>query len=161
MLRPPHRPLSVVTTIAPTRFTVSRRARNGCLYSVFALATCIAICSARSTYGRDARIRSWAFFIFEAETISIAFVILRVLCTLLILFRISLDRHLVLAHRARASQYAPFFLKSSTAAASAFSSSAERSLVFSSSSISAAYLLFRYARSADSNASAFSTGTSS
>ncbi len=91
MLRPPHRPLSVVTTIAPTRFTVSRFARNGCLYSVLALAMCIAICSARSTYGRDARIRSWAFFIFEAETISIALVILRVLCTLLILFRISLE----------------------------------------------------------------------
>ena len=45
----------------------------------------------RSTYGRDARIRSWAFFIFEAETISIALVILRVLCTLLILVRISLE----------------------------------------------------------------------
>src|SRR3977135_199317 len=91
VLRPPHRPLSVVTTIAPTRLTASRRARNGCLYSVFALAMCIAICNARSTYGRDARIRSWALFIFAAETISIAFVILRVLCTLLILFRISLE----------------------------------------------------------------------
>src|SRR5512137_2704714 len=91
VLRPPHRPLSVVTTMAPTRFTVSRLARNGCLYSVLALATCIAICRARNTYGRDARIRSWAFFIFEAETISIAFVILRVLCTLLILLRISFD----------------------------------------------------------------------
>src|SRR5512137_165633 len=91
VLRPPHRPLSVVTTMAPTRFTVSRLARNGCLYSVLALATCIAICRARSTYGRDARMRSWAFFIFEAETISIALVILRVLCTLLILFLISLN----------------------------------------------------------------------
>src|SRR4030095_4117935 len=91
VLRPPHSPLSVVTTIAPTRFTSSRLTRNGCLYSVFALATCIAISSARSTYGRDARIRSWAFFILEAETISIAFVILRVLCTLLILLRISFE----------------------------------------------------------------------
>ena len=80
-----------MTTIAPTRFTFSRRIRNGCLYSVLAFATCIAICSARCTYGREARIRSWAFFIFEAETISIAFVILRVLCTLLILLRISFD----------------------------------------------------------------------
>jgi hypothetical protein len=34
--------------------------------------------------------RSCAFFIFEAATISIAFVILRVFCTLLILVRISL-----------------------------------------------------------------------
>ena len=35
--------------------------------------------------------RSWAFFIFEAATISMALVILRVLCTLLILFRISFE----------------------------------------------------------------------
>ena len=49
------------------------------------------ISNSRPTYGRDARIRSWAFFIFEAATISIALVILRVLCTLLILLRISLD----------------------------------------------------------------------
>src|SRR4029434_7449171 len=88
---PPHRPLSVVTTIAPTRRTASCRCRNGCLYSVLALATCIAICSARSRYGRDARIRSCAFFIFDAATISMALVILRVLCTLLILPRISLE----------------------------------------------------------------------
>src|SRR4029450_10763 len=91
VLRPPHRPLSVVTTIARTRRTAWCRCRNGCLYSVLALATCIAICSARSTYGRDARIRSCAFFIFDAATISIALVILRVLCTLLILFRISFE----------------------------------------------------------------------
>ena len=39
--------------------------------------------------------RSWAFFIFEAETISIAFVILRVLCTLLILLRISFEPAIV------------------------------------------------------------------
>src|SRR4029453_4691084 len=91
VLRPPHRPLSVVTTIAPTRFTSSRRARKGGLYSVFALATCMAISNAPSTYGREARIRSWALFILAAETISIALVILRVLCTLLILFRISFE----------------------------------------------------------------------
>ena len=36
------------------------------------------------------RMRSCAFFIFEAATISIALVILRVFCTLLILARISL-----------------------------------------------------------------------
>src|SRR5258706_7336690 len=34
--------------------------------------------------------RSWAFLIFEAATISMALVILRVFCTLLILVRISL-----------------------------------------------------------------------
>src|SRR6266567_758857 len=45
----------------------------------------------RPTYGRDARIRSCALFILEAATISIALVILRVLCTLLILLRISFD----------------------------------------------------------------------
>jgi len=51
----------------------------------------MAIWNARRTYGRDARMRSCAFFIFEAATISIALVILRVLCTLLILLRISLE----------------------------------------------------------------------
>src|SRR6187402_2034600 len=35
--------------------------------------------------------RSWAFLILEAATISIALVILRVFCTLLILVRISFD----------------------------------------------------------------------
>src|ERR1700693_3971574 len=47
--------------------------------------------SMRPTYGRDARMRSWARFILDAATISIALVILRVLCTLLILLRISFD----------------------------------------------------------------------
>ena len=41
-------------------------------------------------YGRAARIRSWAFLIFDAATISIAFVIFFVFSTLLILPRISL-----------------------------------------------------------------------
>ena len=91
VFKPPHKPLSVVTRIAPTRFTLSRLTRNGCLYSVLALATCIAISSARKTYGRVARMRSWAFFIFAAATISIALVILRVLCTLRILLRISFE----------------------------------------------------------------------
>src|SRR5512137_2707872 len=105
VLRPPHRPLSVVMTITPMRLISARLTRNGCLYSVFALATCIAICSVRCTYGRDARIRSWAFFIFEAATISIALVILRVLCTLLILLRISFEPAIayVLAQVARAA----------------------------------------------------------
>src|SRR5205823_6707318 len=39
--------------------------------------------------------RSCAFFIFDAATISMALVILRVLCTLLILFRISFDPAIV------------------------------------------------------------------
>ena len=80
----------VVTTTAPTRLTVSRRTRNGWRYSVVAFAMCIAMSNTRSRYGREARMRSCAFLIFEAATISIAFVILRVLCTLLILVRISL-----------------------------------------------------------------------
>src|SRR5688572_8278321 len=45
----------------------------------------------RRAYGRPARMRSWARRIFDAATISIALVILRVFCTLLILVRISLD----------------------------------------------------------------------
>ncbi len=74
----------------PTRFTASRGTRNGCLYSVAAAEMCIMMSNTRSVYGREARMRSWAFFIFEAATISMALVILRVLCTLLILLRISL-----------------------------------------------------------------------
>ncbi len=77
--------------MAPTRLTASRFCRNGWWYSVFALAMCSTMLNMRSTYGREARIRSWAFFIFEAETISIALVILRVLCTLLILVVIALE----------------------------------------------------------------------
>src|SRR5215472_2433625 len=87
---PPHRPLSVVTTITPTRFTWSRFSRNGWRYSALALETCIAICSALATYGRVARMRSCDFFIFEAATISMALVIFRVFCTLRIFTRISL-----------------------------------------------------------------------
>src|SRR5687768_3098868 len=51
---------------------------------------CSTMLNSFSMYGRVPRMRSWAFFIFEAATISIALVILRVFCTLLILFRISL-----------------------------------------------------------------------
>ncbi|MNW09993.1 hypothetical protein D3C71_2071180 [compost metagenome] len=39
---PPHRPLSVVTTIKPARFT-SRACMNGCLNSGLAVARCAAI----------------------------------------------------------------------------------------------------------------------
>ena len=58
-------------------------------------------------------------------------------------------------------QYVPVFLKSSIAADSAFSSSAVRSCVFVILSMIAGYLPFMNWRSAASNASAFSTGTSS
>src|ERR1700761_6261285 len=50
---------------------------------------CAAMSRTLSAYGRAARMRSWARRIFDAATISIAFVILRVFCTLLILPRIS------------------------------------------------------------------------
>src|SRR5262245_66204424 len=90
VFNPPHRPLSVVMTIRPTFFTASRLTRKGLLYSGFALERWPAICQMRLTYGRVWRMRSCAFFIFDAATISIALVILRVLCTLLILLRISL-----------------------------------------------------------------------
>ena len=95
VLSPPHRPLSVVTTMRRRASTCSRGTRNGCRYSVLAFATCSMMLNTFSTYGRVARIRSCAFFIFDAATISIALVIFRVLCTLLILFRISLDPAIV------------------------------------------------------------------
>jgi len=43
VLRPPQRPLSVVMTTAPTRFTSGRRVSSGCLYSALARAACIAM----------------------------------------------------------------------------------------------------------------------
>ena len=58
-------------------------------------------------------------------------------------------------------QYVPVFLKSSIAAASAFSSSADISFDCSILSTIAAYLLLMNCRSDASNASALSTGTSS
>src|SRR5688500_3381709 len=89
VLRPPQRPLSVVMTTAPTRLTTSRRVSSGCRYSALASAACIAMVMMRRSYGRPARMRSCALRIFDAATISIALVILRVFCTLLILRRIS------------------------------------------------------------------------
>src|SRR5512135_2972242 len=91
VLRPPHRPLSVVMTTAPTRRTSARRVSSGWRYSALARAACIVMLRMRCAYGRPCRIRSCAFFIFDAATISIALVILRVLCTLLILPRISFE----------------------------------------------------------------------
>ena len=171
---PPHRPLSVVITIRPTFFTVSRLTMNGCLYSGLALERCPAICQIRDTYGRVWRIRSCAFFIFDAATISMALVILRVLCTLLILLRISLVPAMPLPQVCRSTrgsgrgsgilrqhQYAPDFLNSSIAAASAFSSSAVRSWVVSMRSMIALCFWCRNALSAPSKASAFFTSTSS
>ena len=105
MLSPPHSPLSVVITMAPTRLTVSRLTRNGWRYSVEAFDARMAMFSMPIRYGRDWRIRSWAFFIFEAATICMALVILLVLCTLLILLRISLDP--AIAHSLPARPRAP------------------------------------------------------
>src|ERR1700754_1867634 len=86
---PPHRPLSVVTRIRPAVFAPSFFNMNGWRYSGFALLMCEAIARTLSAYGRAERMRSWARRIFDAATISIALVILRVFCTLLILPRIS------------------------------------------------------------------------
>src|SRR6185312_9064770 len=86
---PPQRPLSVVTRIRPAVFTPLFSTMNGWRYSGFALLMCDAIARTLSAYGRAERIRSWARRILDAATISIAFVILRVFCTLLILPRIS------------------------------------------------------------------------
>src|ERR1041385_4758716 len=66
-----------------------RSSRNGCLYSERALARWPITWRIAFAYGREARIRSCALRIFEAETISSARVTLRVLPTLLILVRIS------------------------------------------------------------------------
>src|SRR3954469_6076552 len=90
VLSPPHRPLSVVTTMIPTRFTESRSTRKGWRYSGLACEICAATVRIFSPYGRAWRMRSCAFLILEAATISIALVILRVFCTLRILTRISL-----------------------------------------------------------------------
>src|SRR6266850_5847556 len=89
VLSAPHRPLSVVTTMMPTRFTLSRSTRKGCRYSGVACEMCAATLRIFSPYGRAWRMRSCAFLILEAATISIALVILRVFCTLLIFTLIS------------------------------------------------------------------------
>src|SRR5690606_22189923 len=69
---------------------ISRSIRYGWLYSGLACIRCAAISRTLVAYGRPARIRSCALRILDAATISIALVILRVFCTLLILVRISL-----------------------------------------------------------------------
>src|SRR5688572_16081774 len=90
VLRPPHNPLSVVMSISPIFFTVSRVTRNGWRYSGLACEMCAATLRILSAYGRAWRMRSWARRILEAATISIALVIFRVFCTLRIFNRISL-----------------------------------------------------------------------
>ncbi len=91
VFKPPHSPLSVVINddaggldrivVHQERVAVLgiRPARGG--------PRC---CGILSAYGRARRMRSCALRIFEAATISIALVILRVFCTLLIFDRISL-----------------------------------------------------------------------
>src|SRR5471032_3562406 len=86
---PPHRPLSVVTRIMPAAFAPLFSTMNGWRYSGVAALMCAATSRILSAYGRAARMRSCARRIFDAATISIALVILRVFCTLLILPRIS------------------------------------------------------------------------
>ena len=88
VFRPPQRPLSVVTNITPT-FLTSLSTKNVGRYSGFAFVILAATFLIFSEKGLDARMRSCARRIFDAATISIALVILRVFCTLLILFRIS------------------------------------------------------------------------
>src|SRR6185312_13466493 len=90
VLRPPHRPLSVVTTMKPTALASLLATMNGCLYSGVARERLAARLRTIAAYGRAARIASWAFLIFDAATISIALVIFFVFSTLLILPRISL-----------------------------------------------------------------------
>src|SRR6185312_6949403 len=63
--------------------------RNGWLKSVLACATCAITLRIERAYGREAFIRSCAFRIFAAETISSARVTLRMFCVLLILVLIS------------------------------------------------------------------------
>ena len=77
------------------------------------------------------------------------------------LHALDLVANLFRAGHRRDSYQVPFFLKSSIVAASAFSPSASRSFVDSIFSKSALYLLFTNVRRLLSNASAFSTGTSS
>src|SRR5512139_2020895 len=95
VLRPPHRPLSEVTTMRPTRLTLSRAITNGCLYSGWAYARCVATRAIFSAYGRADFMRSCALRILDAATISMALVILRVFSTLLILVRISFPAAIV------------------------------------------------------------------
>jgi hypothetical protein len=47
VFKPPHRPLSVVIRIAPTRFTFSRRDSSSWRYSVLARAACMAMARIR------------------------------------------------------------------------------------------------------------------
>ena len=73
----------------PTTLASALATMNGCLYSGVACERLAARLLTRSAYGRAARMRSCAFRIFEAATISIALVIFFVPSTLLILTRIS------------------------------------------------------------------------
>ena len=75
------------------------------------------------------RMRSCALRIFEAATISIALVILRVFCTLLILMRISLVPGMSCTFGRVQFQDDPFFFQSLIASFSAFSSSADEVLL--------------------------------
>ena len=135
VLRPPHRPLSVVTTIAPTRFTrlaldeermavlgvrLARRASRCCrrLLDIRARRA-HAVLRLPHLRGRDHlhRLGDLARALHALDLVADFFRACH--CGY------SCSRH------ERAPQYVPFFLKSSIAAASAFSSSAVRSFVVS------------------------------
>jgi len=90
VFNPPHKPLSEVTTINPTFLTCCRSIKKGCLYSDCAYERFATTFLIFSEYGRAAVILSCALRIFEAATISIAFVIFRVFSTLFIWVLISL-----------------------------------------------------------------------
>src|SRR3569833_2226401 len=86
---PPHRPLSVVTTMMATVFALSCLTKIGCVYSGLACDRFDAILRILSLKGRAARILSCALRNLDAATISIALVIFFVISTLLIMPRIS------------------------------------------------------------------------
>src|SRR5512139_769603 len=109
VLRPPHSSLSDEITMRPTRLMLSRVITNGCLYSVWAYARCVATRAIFSAYGRADFMRSCALRILDAATISMAFVILRVFSTLLILVRISFPAAIVAPNQRGLSIDAGFF----------------------------------------------------
>jgi ABC-type multidrug transport system permease subunit len=95
---PPHKPLSVVTTMTPT-FLASFTCMNGCTYSGLASPRWAAMLRIFSLYGRAASIRSCALRILDAATISMALVIFLVFSTDLILPRISLPAAMMTPRR--------------------------------------------------------------
>ncbi len=184
VLRPPHRPLSVVTTMKATALGAPSTSRMyGLRYSGLACDRLVVMTRILSLYGRAWRMRSCALRIFEAATISMALVIFLVFSTDLILTRISLPAAISMCPQARcrprgswccaagdpAAQrcwrvphvQAKLFLNAAIAPAS--SSSAALSIALSASNLasSAAWLDLRYWCRPLSKASTRLTSTSS